>query len=207
MKAIKAYKASLLESAPPKTRADGELTAEAFTLFENGADAAKVAVELRTTADIARQLQRDWADLKGAIVVGGIIMQKIRDVVWSDDPIVTGDDLLSAFKEIDYQECACCKRVPKFCLYCFRDRPRQAREIAARAIAAAESRRAQKSERNAAESAVEHARDLSKDGSLRPSRRSPPNERDTSFAFGSRLRHPSCGQRHASPPPLNGAES
>jgi hypothetical protein len=46
-------------------------------------------------------------------------------------------------------------------MICFRDRPREALDVVARATAAAESRRAQKSERDATESAVDHARELS----------------------------------------------
>lgn len=71
LKAVQAYKARLLENASPRAQVDGALTADAFALFERGADAAEVAVAMRMTADATRQLQKDWADLKGGFVVGG----------------------------------------------------------------------------------------------------------------------------------------
>lgn len=176
LKAVQAYKARLLENAPPRAQIDGALTADAFALFERGADAAEIAVTLRTTADAARQLQKDWADLKGGFVVGGIVAYKIREMAPSGDPIETGEDLLRFARSLDYEECACCKRPATFCMRCFYDRPKKAREIVARAIAAAEARHSQKKQREATEGAVEQAREKRRASPAAPIRSSKPVE-------------------------------
>lgn len=141
---------------------DGTLAAAAFEHFDRGSGAADVVKVLRLDPALARELLREWADLRGGFFVGATAASQLQRFAWScDDPdLKTGDDLVRLLAEMEKASCACCKRrTPRLCVQCYATRPRAAQKFVAARIAASEVRQ---NERDAAEierEAIERARE------------------------------------------------
>lgn len=118
-------------------RIDGAKTAAAFELFDSGSDAVDVIKALKIEAAEARVLQKEWADLRGAMLISGETLAKIRQLRTSDDnPIFTGEELLLFLEGNASLSCPGCWRNPRqplFCMTCYVNRPPKAEALAAQA--------------------------------------------------------------------------
>lgn len=150
------------EAAGPAVEIGGGIAADAFAAYDTGATPADVVKTLRVTPDVARRLQDQWADCAGGFVVGGHVRAKLLEMINGYDetnPLATGEDLVRLLDQMEVPRCASgCQSWPKFCMACFRNRPRHALEVVAREVAAMEERQKRAAERDARKRAVEQAR-------------------------------------------------
>lgn len=126
-------------------RINGVISAAAFELFDAGANAADVVKGLKILAADARILQKEWADLRGVMLISGETLLKIRSLRTTDsNKIFTGEELLLYLNQAEYPVCRGCSsgRQPILCLTCYYRRPPQAEELVARALQKIEERRA-----------------------------------------------------------------
>lgn len=149
-------------AAGPAVEIGGGVAGDAFAAFDDGATEADVVKRLRIAPNLARQLQDEWADLAGGFFVGGHVRAKLVEMMNGYDdtnPVATGEDLLRLLDHIEVPRCASgCQSWARFCMACFRNRPRQALHVVAQEVAAMEERKKRAAEREARKRAVEQAR-------------------------------------------------
>ena len=149
-------------AAGPAVEIGGGVAADAFAAYDDGATAADVVKTLRIAPNLARQLQDEWADLAGGFFINGHVRAKLAEMINAYDetnPVATGEDLLRLLDHIEVPRCASgCPSSARFCMACFRNRPRQALHVVAKEVAAMEERKKQAAEREARKRAVEQAR-------------------------------------------------
>ena len=84
-KSLIAIKGRLDESRKKKgiawARSPGDLSAEAFLLFNQGADLRRVVTELRIVAEDAKKLQADWLEIGGDLVLRAAEVEELRDLL------------------------------------------------------------------------------------------------------------------------------
>lgn len=140
-------------AAGPAVEIGGDVAADAFAAYDDGATAADVVMRLRIAPNLARQLQDDWADLAGGFFVGGHVRAKLLEMLNAYDetnPVATGEDLLRLLDHMEVPRCASgCESWARFCMACFRNRPRQALQVVAQEVAAMEERKKRAAEREA----------------------------------------------------------
>lgn len=158
--ALKEKRAST--AAGPAVEIGGGVAADAFAAYDAGATATDVVKTLRIAPNLARQLQDEWADLAGGFFIGGHVRAKLVEMMNGYDdtnPVATGEDLLRLLDHMEVPRCASgCQSWGRFCMACFRNRPRQALQVVAKEVAAMEERKKQAAERDARKLAVEQAR-------------------------------------------------
>lgn len=160
LKQVQAYAASLKPAALAADTVDGAIAGAAFELFDANADAADVVKALKIPSAQARQLQAEWADLRGVMLISGTTLSKIRSFRTTDDnPILTGEELLVFLEQLDIPSCAVCRRTPTFCLICYHRRSRDAEEMVALAIRNAEEREADLRRRQVEKATYDQARE------------------------------------------------
>ena len=149
-------------AAGPALEIGGGVAGDAFAAYDDGATPADVVKTLRIAPNQARQLQDEWADLAGGFFVGGHVRAKLVEMMAGFDetnPVATGEDLLRLLDHMEVPRCASgCDSWARFCMACFRNRPRQALHAVAKEVAAMEERKKRAAEREARKRAVEQAR-------------------------------------------------
>ncbi len=140
---------------------DGVLASAAFEMFDDGAGPVDVVRQLKIGPDVARDLYREWADLRGGFAVSGAAAAKLQRLAWTCDDLDlrSGDDLVAFFEQFEKNECSCCeRRTPRLCLHCYSARPARAQKLVAAAAAVANSRRQSRELKSLEKEVVERAR-------------------------------------------------
>jgi hypothetical protein len=123
---------------PDDERADGALTAAAFTRFRNGADVIAVVEELREAPEKIERLFEHWTRLRGTVLLDAKSCAALAGELGAP---VLGDEnaLLSAvaeFKKSTTLQCVLCEQEPAYwCRGCAQEAGRaEPRERAARKL-------------------------------------------------------------------------
>ena len=112
----------------PAKHYDGPTTARVFRMLDEGRGIADIIVALELHPAIARAIAREWADLRGALIVGGETLARFPTFpcMYFAEPVRTEADLIEALETADAQHCDLCERnAPHFCLFCFVHRHRE----------------------------------------------------------------------------------
>jgi hypothetical protein len=140
------YKVEHLSVTPQEQGFDGTIAAAAFELFDQGLGPADVVRSLRIDPRLARDLHREWADLRGSIVIGGQAMVELQQIWWLNDELDgegelrSGEDLVRVLETHSTQACIGCKRrAARLCAWCFVYRNERTEDAAKEAIRAAEA--------------------------------------------------------------------
>lgn len=112
----------------PAKHYDGATAARVFAMLDEGRGIADIIVALELHPAIARGIAREWADLRGALIVGGETLARFPTFpcMFFAEPVRTEADLIEALETADAQHCDLCERnAPHFCLWCFVHRHRE----------------------------------------------------------------------------------
>jgi hypothetical protein len=158
---LNAYKREQESTKRKSETAAGDDAASAFELFDAGENAAAVVKALHLEPRVVRELHREWANMKGTIVIPREAIERFEDIaiIYDGTPIETGEQLVRLIAQLEDPECLGCKsRAPRFCVGCFVNRPGRARkrasELVAAVRAAQEARYAREVEKRAANGAA-----------------------------------------------------
>jgi hypothetical protein len=123
---------------PDDERADGVLSAAAFTLFRNGADVVAVVEELREAPEKIERLFEDWKRLRGTVLLDA---KSLAVLVGDLNASTLGDEnalllAIAEFKKSTAPQCVLCEREPAYwCRSCAQEAGRaEAREREARKL-------------------------------------------------------------------------
>lgn len=112
----------------PAKHYDGATAARVFAMLDEGRGIADIIVVLELHPAIARGIAREWADLRGALIIGGETLARFPTFpcMFFAEPVRTEADLIEALETADAQHCDLCERnAPHFCLWCFVHRHRE----------------------------------------------------------------------------------
>lgn len=140
---------------------DGIVASAAFEQFDRGAGPADLVKQLKVEPRVARDLHREWADLRGHFVVSGAAAAKLeRLALMCDDiQIRTGDDIVALLEQFEKTGCSCCsRRTARLCFSCYGARPRRANQLHAAAIAATQARHQERHRKDLEKHVAERAR-------------------------------------------------
>jgi hypothetical protein len=160
VKRVLEYKIQHSKPKAATNEIDGTIAAAAFEQFDTGSGAADIVKQLRITPGLARALHREWADLRGSFVVGGVPAAKLERLAANTDgsEVKSGEDIVRLLGELEDNECAGCnRRIARFCLRCYTARPKTAERVAAAAIAKSEQRQALREQQEVEKHAAERA--------------------------------------------------
>jgi hypothetical protein len=112
----------------PAKHYDGATAARVFAMLDEGRGIADIIVALELHPTIARDIAHEWADLRGALIIGGETLARFPTFpcMFFAEPVRTEADLIEALETADAQHCDLCERnAPHFCLFCFVHRHRE----------------------------------------------------------------------------------
>lgn len=152
----------------PDSGFGGGIAGDAFGLFDEGRGPAEVVRSLRVEPHVARELFREWADLRGALAIGGVTLSKIERLadMFDGEPVSGQEALLRVLDGIwnESSTCLCCSRAtPKFCARCCIQRYPGVARRAQHALSSAEARAEQLREKLVGAATTERARRRSAD--------------------------------------------
>lgn len=81
-------------------------------MLDEGRTICDVIVALERHPAIARAIAREWADLRGALIIGGETLARFPTFpcMFFAEPVRTEADLIEALETADVQHCALCER-------------------------------------------------------------------------------------------------
>lgn len=112
----------------PAKHYDGPTAARVFKMLDEGQTLPDIIIALELHPAIAREIANQWADLRGALIIGGETLARFPTFpcMFFAEPVRTEADLIEALETADAQHCDLCERnAPHFCLWCFVHRHRE----------------------------------------------------------------------------------
>jgi hypothetical protein len=99
-----------ISARPGADSSAGDIAANAFDRFDNGASADELVIELALPPGTVEQLLRTWARLRGIVPLSPETARTLRVALRSNQPLTTGRDLIAAVRRFAGAPPALCIR-------------------------------------------------------------------------------------------------
>lgn len=125
---------------------DGEIAARAFDEFDRGVAAADLVKSMQLLPAVAQQLEQQWAEMRGRLILSARAIAKLQDLVMDgDDHRVTEETLLATIAHQTFLKCTTCRsKCPEFCIRCIHHSPERVRAVIKARVEAYEVKMASK---------------------------------------------------------------
>jgi hypothetical protein len=105
----------------PSRRYDGETARRVFRMLDDGKLIADVVIELGLHPSVAREIAREWSDLRGGLILGAEVLARLSAMpcISFGDEVRTEAEFVEALESVSVERCEVCEHnAAQVCLSC-----------------------------------------------------------------------------------------